>query len=278
MITHNSLTTYRDTGRALIRGVDFIYLLPHLGLRDWTSNYTVTFPQTGLLSDDYAVIPHGCATLVFSADNARIVGCLFGPSTKPAGVGRQANSFNLLFIVEFQPAGYYAFSGMPQKELTDCLLPFEAVNPALNRLIAEKLEASADVGGLIAEVDRLFLAHLKAAFLQQEFSLAERLIIRSGGLASVKELSKSVYYSERHLGRIFEKYMGVGVKPFSRLVRVNRAIRLMRHRETGLTRVYMDTGFYDMPHFIRDFKAICGVTPQEYRDNMSDYYSEIAKF
>ena len=26
----------------------------------------------------------------------------------------------------------------------------------------------------------------------------------------------------------------------------------------------METGFYDMPHFIHDFMAICGITPQEY--------------
>ncbi len=38
------------------------------------------------------------------------------------------------------------------------------------------------------------------------------------------------------------------------------------------------TGFYDMPHFIHEFKSICGITPQKYQDNMSDFYSEIAKF
>ncbi len=278
MITISSLAAYRDFGRVLIRDADFIYLLPHPGLRDWISNYTVTFPRAGLLSDGYTVIPHGCATLVFSADGARIAGSLFGPSVRPVGVGHEANRFKLLFIVEFQPAGYYAFSGMPQKELTDALLPFDAVNPALNRLIAEKLEASEDVAGLVADVDRLFLAHLKAAFMSREFSSAQSMIIRSGGLVSVKELSQNVYYSERHLGRVFLKYMGLGAKPFSRLVRVNRAARLMRRRELSLTRVYLETGFYDMPHFIRDFKAICGVTPQEYRENMSDFYSEIAKF
>ena len=278
VITKESIEAFRETDRILICDVDFMYLLPHPSLQRWISNYTISFPCAGMMSDDYAVIPHGCATLVLAFDEAGVFGNLFGPCTKPACVGYQANCFNLLFIVEFQPAGYYAFSGMPQKELTDCVLPFDAVNPALYRLMAEKLEATADIDGLITEMDRLFLAHMKTTFRGQEFSLANRMILRSGGLLSVKELSQSVYYSERHLNRIFEQYMGVNVKAFSRIVRAGKAIRLLHRRDYSLTQVYLETGFYDMSHFIHDFKAICSVTPQEYRDNMSDFYSEIAKF
>ena len=278
MITRESIKDLRDLGRVLIQDVDFVYLLPHPSLRTLISNYTVTFPCVGMMSDEYSVIPHGSATLVFSFDGNRISSNLFGPITKPACVGRHANCFRLLFIVEFQPAGYYAFSGMPQKELTNCVLSFDAVNPAMNCLMAEKLEAAPDLSSLITEMDRLFLAHLKIAFYQQGFSLANQMIIHSGGLLSVKELSQNAFYSERHLNRIFDEYMGIGIKSFSRLVRVNRAIHLLRRRDYSLTEVYLETGFYDMPHFIHTFKSICGTTPQEYRDNMSDFYSAIAKF
>jgi AraC-like DNA-binding protein len=264
--------------RLLIRGVDFIYILPHLELRNFISNYTITFPSKGMMSDNYAVLPHGSATLVLSCTGSQIHGNLFGPITKPSYVGKSGNNFSLLFIVEFQPAGYYAFSGMPQKEITDCVIDFEDINPSMNRLMANELETSLSIHNLITKIDRLFLAHLKGAFYRREFSQANNLIINSGGTLSVKELSNNVYYSERHLGRLFDEYMGVGIKSFSRLVRVNRSIRLLQRRNYGLTQVFMETGFYDMPHFINDFKAICGITPQEYRDNMSDFYSEIAKF
>ncbi len=278
MITRESIEAYRESGRVLFRGPGFVYLLPHPELRNWVSNYSVTVPSAGAISDAYAVLPHGSATLVLAFDESGISGSLFGPITRPAHVGRHANRATLLFIVEFQPAGYYAFGGMPQNELTDCVFPFDAVHPAMDRLMKEKLETARDIHGLLAEMDRLFLAHLKTAFYQQEFSLTNQLILRSGGLVSVRELSQSVFYGERHLGRVFEKYMGMGVKSFSRIVRVNKAIHLLRRRDYSLMQAYLETGFYDMPHFIRDFKSICGVTPQQYRDNMSDFYSEIAKF
>jgi AraC-like DNA-binding protein len=231
-----------------------------------------------MMSDKYSIVPHGSATLVFLNDGSHLSCNLFGPITKPACVGAQANKYEMLFIVEFQPAGYYAFSGMPQKELTDCVLPFDTVNPVMNRLVAKKLEAATDINSLIIEMDRLFSTYLKTASYRQEFSLANQMIIISGGALSVKELSQNVFFSERHLNRIFDVYMGVGIKSYSRLVRVNRAIRFLRRYDYSLTRTYLETGFYDMPHFIHDFKSICGITPQEYRDNMSDFYSEIAKF
>jgi len=230
------------------------------------------------MSSKYAVIPHGCATLVFSFDGKEIFGNLFGPATKPACVGAEANRYQMLFIVEFQPAGYYAFSGMPQNELTDRIIPFETINPTLNALIVQQIETAANTHTLITEIDRLFLAYLKTAFYRDEFSVANRMIVNSGGLISVKELSQNACYSERHLSRIFGEYMGVNIKSFSRLVRVNKAIRLLQKPMNSITKAYLQTGYYDMPHFIHDFKSICGITPQEYRDKLSDFYSEIAKF
>lgn len=278
MIMKESIQCIHNTGRVLIQQTDFIYLLPHPGLHNWISNYTITFPCAGMMSDCYAVIPHGSATLVFANDGNRTSGNLFGPITKPAYVGQQANQFKFLFIVEFQPAGYYAFSGLPQKEMTDCILPFETVNPAMNRLIEEKLESIQDINCLITEIDQLFLAHLKGVFYQPEFLLANQMILHSSGTASVKELSQNTFYSERHLNRIFEMHLGITTKSFSRLVRINKAIHLLKHRNCSLTQVCIKSGFYDVPHFIHDFKSICGITPQEFRHSMSDFYSEIAKF
>lgn len=278
MITTENIRTYNDPYRILVKAEDFLYLLPHPALCTWISNYTITFPRKGMMSDQYAVIPHGSATLVLSWDGNSMKGNLFGPTTKPVSVGTEANLSKLLFIVEFQPAGYYAFSGMPQKELIDCVIPFAFVHPALHRLMTQQLETATDIYNLTTEMDRLFLAHLKTALYQPEFSLANQLIIQSGGQASVKELAQEVFYSERHLGRIFEKYLGVKAKSFSRLVRINKSIHLLRHPQCSITRVSLETGFYDVSHFIHDFQLVCGITPQDYQKKMSDFYSEIAKF
>lgn len=139
------------------------------------------------------------------------------------------------------------------------------------------MESTNHLDELIACLDRLFLENLYIAF-PSELRISTRMMIENTGNISCKQLSASVYYSERHLNRIFEQYLGMNIKTFSRMVRINKAIRLLKNPQCSITCASDETGFYDLPHFIHDFKSVCGMTPQEYRNNMSDFYSEIAKF
>lgn len=277
MIVKKEIQTFDETCRILLRANDFIYILPHLALRNLISNYTITFPNKDIISDGYTVIPHGSATLVFSHARSGLYGNLFGPITKPCVVGGLANQCSMLLIIEFQPAGLYAFTGANQKELANQRIPFERINSTLNSLILETLESANHLDELIASLDRLFLENLYTAY-PKELQSATKMVRETTGNISCRELSASVYYSERHLNRIFEHYVGMNTKTFSRMVRINKAIRLMQNSQGNLTCASYETGFYDLPHFIHDFKSVCGKTPQEYRNNMSDFYSEIAKF
>jgi AraC-like DNA-binding protein len=105
-----------------------------------------------------------------------------------------------------------------------------------------------------------------------------QLIIQSNGNISLKEITEKTFYSERHLNRLSNHYLGFNLKDFSRIVRINKAIYLLHHTSHSLDYISAESGFYDISHFIRDFRAVCGVTPQEYRNNLSDFYSAIAKF
>lgn len=277
MISKDDIQAFHETYRVLVQEDDFMYLLPHTALRNWISNYTITFPNKNMISDNYTVIPHGSATLVFSCNGNGISGNLFGPATKLCVVGSNANKFDMLFIIEFQPAGLYAFTGIQQKELADHTIPFELIDAMLNRLIRSLLNDACGIYELITGLDRLLLSNLHVAY-PSELNQATQMIIENTGNISGKELSGAVYYSERHLNRIFDQCLGMSTKSFSRLVRINKAIRLLRNPRHSITYACNVTGFYDLPHFIHDFKTVCELTPQEYRNNMSDFYSEIAKF
>ena len=110
--------------------------------------------------------------------------------------------------------------------------------------------------------------------------MAANHIIRAGGSISSKDIANSVHYSERHLNRIFKQYIGTSTKSFARLVRVNKAIQLLQNTNAPTTIAHVADlmEFYDHSHFTRDFKLICGVTPAQYLENMSDFYTEISKF
>lgn len=277
MITKKDIQYYKETRRIILSQNEYVYLLPHPALREEISNYTVTFPGIGIISDRYTVIPHGCATLVFGRDREGIRATLFGPMTEPCMVGGLANQCSMLLIIEFQPAGLSAFTGMEQKELTNRRIPFEQIDSKLSRLLAEILESAACLEELIDRLDYCLLAN-RCAALPPELQMAANMLIQSSGSLSCKELSACVHYSERHLGRIFQNYFGMNAKTFSRLIRINKAIRILQNPRYNFTRASCGAGFYDQPHFIHEFQSLCGMTPQQYRSRMSDFYNEIAKF
>lgn len=277
MIVKKEIQLFNKPHRILLRAKDFVYILPHPALWDRISNYTVTFPNKDIISGHYTVIPHGSATLVFSCDRSGLRGNLFGPLTKPCVVGGLANQCDMLLIIEFQPGGLYAFTGVNQQELTNQMVSFDIINYKLNRLVLEAIEGTNHLDELIARLDRLLSEYSYTAY-PAVLQVAAKIMVESAGNISCRELSKSVYYSERHLNRMFEHYLGSNTKTFSRLVRINKAIRLMESAGRNITGTSYEAGFYDLSHFIHDFKSVCGMTPQEYRNNMSDFYSEIAKF
>lgn len=277
MITKDDLRFYREPHRVLEKGEDYMYLLPHPALRDWISNYTVTFPGSDMISNHYTVIPHGCATLVCSCDETGMSSRLFGPATAACSVGEQANQAEMLFIIEFQPAGLYAFIAVPQKELSDRAFSPSDLSFGLDKRIIENIEKARSAYEMIRDIDSLLLTNIKAS-LSPELHFSVQNIIQNMGSLSVKELSDTVYYSQRHLNRIFSRCIGMNAKTFSRLVRINTAVRLLHNPQNSITNACNLSGFYDLPHFIHDFKSVCGISPQEYRREMSDFYSEIAKF
>ena len=98
------------------------------------------------------------------------------------------------------------------------------------------------------------------------------------GILTSIEISDKAYYSPRHLNRLFNLYLGMSMKSFSRLVRINRSIRLLNEKGNPLAFICEKLHYYDVSHFVKDFRLVCGITPQVYRSNMSDFYSEIAKY
>lgn len=267
-----------NKNRSLIVCEDnFVYLLPCMQLKNWISNFTISFPNQTIISDNYTIIPHGSVTLVFFYDATGLHSLLFGPTTKPKTVGNIANRCDVILIIEFQPAGFFPLIGIQQSELIDKVVPFSIINTSLDLEIKKIFNESLSIDKLILKLEELLISNIKIEY-SYEFILAIQLIIQNSGNISSQEISKKVFYSSRHLNRLFNQYLGLSMKSFSRLVRINKSIKLLNNNKTSLMSICNELGFYDIPHFIKDFKIVCGITPQKYRANMSDFYSEIVKF
>jgi len=241
------------------------------------SNYNITFPARDTFSDGFTLMPSGCATLTIENDGQNLHAYLDGPTTKPYIVGSQAAQLETIITIEFKPAGLYAVTGINQSELTDKTIPFDAINLKLCKQLSDMVEKARSITQLISGLDMLFTENISAAHHPQ-LGLIFHNILTSAGNTTLKKLSSDIYYSQRQINRIFTQHVGLSAKSFARLTRINNAFRLLKKPGNNLTIVSDLAGFHDLPHFTRDFKLVCGVTPQEYRNNMSAFYNNTTKF
>ncbi|HEY0341618.1 MAG TPA: helix-turn-helix domain-containing protein, partial [Steroidobacteraceae bacterium] len=82
----------------------------------------------------------------------------------------------------------------------------------------------------------------------------------------VDELAPRVGLGERALQRLFSDYVGVSPKWVIRRFRLHDAAsRLAKAEDVNLTHLAQELGYSDQAHFTRDFKAIVGRSPSDYR-------------
>jgi len=77
-------------------------------------------------------------------------------------------------------------------------------------------------------------------------------------------LSEKTGVHYKKLERIFSRYTGYNPKNFTRVIRFYRALQQMKTKPISLTGIGLDGGYYDQPHFIRDFKAFTGKSPSQF--------------
>lgn len=267
------------SGGLLLKDTPYnLYIAPHALLRPYISNYTVSFPERNMVSSTLTLIPDASGTLSFAFDGSRIISEYWGATTKTVDLGGEVNSYSMLLLVEFLPGGLYQLTGIPQTELADERLLLQSIDKALAVEICDVLEQAGSIEELAAMLNTVFLSYMLHKEKQSMISQAAvQMIKNSYGQLTVKELSASLHYSERHINRNLNECIGMSVKTFSRLVRINNAVRRIQRPQTSLLRVALESGFYDEAHFINEFKTICGVSPDYYFKNMSDFYNETLK-
>ncbi len=82
----------------------------------------------------------------------------------------------------------------------------------------------------------------------------------------INMLSDKTGIHYKKLERTFSQYTGYNPKNFSRVIRFYEALRRMKKSGSSLTTVGLNAGYYDQPHFIRDFKAFTGKSPTQFHD------------
>jgi AraC-like DNA-binding protein len=221
------------------------------------------------------VFPNGLPGIVFQHHNGRSAleniitpshishvptSFLYGPGTEASIMNYKKGSYASIQVV-FQPYSLKTLLGINAAVLTN---GFAELNEfSAEDLNLQLMEASSNEKRVVLIMDFL-LAKLKQS--KSRDPLVEEslhLIHQNITFIEVRHLLKRLAISERQFERRFSQTVGIAPQAYIRVKRFNEAIRLMKTRHYAkLTDIAYALNFHDQSHFIRDVKALSGLTPR----------------
>lgn len=155
--------------------------------------------------------------------------------------------------------------GVPMGELSNRIVPLEDLFGRQAGELTERLAEVGDAAGRHAVAQaalarRLVTGHPAAP----EVAYALGRVRATRGAVRVETLAAEVGWSARHLSNRFRADVGFAPKAVARLARVEHSVALLRAGQP-LADVAYAGGYADQPHFNREFRALVGCTPGEFR-------------
>lgn len=83
---------------------------------------------------------------------------------------------------------------------------------------------------------------------------------------SPKELEEQLGLTYKYIGMLFKEKTGMTIKEYQRMIRLQRAVKLLCETEMSVSQIAAETGFYDAFYFSRIFKQDKGVSPLKFRE------------
>ncbi|MFZ5999433.1 MAG: helix-turn-helix domain-containing protein [Bacteroidota bacterium] len=117
----------------------------------------------------------------------------------------------------------------------------------------------------IALLDAFFLGYFKSQRLNLTLADAALHYLHTPNAGSIREISKQLQVSERHLEKNFRQLVGLSPKTYSMIMRFKRVeYQLQQKRAVAWKDLDFGHEYYDQNHFIKDFKRFTGLTPSDY--------------
>lgn len=226
---------------------------------------------------DSEVLPHPTCSLTLELGSFPRSGLPRGERVVVTGVCTrrfdvEVRGWGRVLGLRFRPGGLAALTGVPASGWTDRSVAAGEVLPAdlVTTLADPDLAASGPAWAQVAEDG---LAALGEGRPDPRYDLLIEVVgdmLADRALLTVADVARRHGVTVRTLQRLFTHYVGVGPKWVLSRYRLHDAVADLDAGWPGtLTDLAVRSGWYDQAHFTRDFTALVGVTPGQYRDRPS---------
>lgn len=189
-----------------------------------------------------------------------------GLNTKAAHISFPGSQH--LFGIRLKPHMIHELLGVMPSELNNTIIDLGLLNKEFYFILEllhtaknfnERVRIIGDVFPIIRQTDCVRTLQLYELFMSDN--------IRD--FQSMDELTRKVFYSQRHLNRKTQMLFGVSPEELITYKKFLYAVNRIHADETSLTQIAHDSGFYDQSHFSRVFKTYSGMTARQYKNQKS---------
>lgn len=209
---------------------------------------------------NYHVVADGCMDIFFALHQPQESFCM--------GFSDSYTSFPLegafhYVGIRFLPGMFPLLFNVNAAELTNQATALADVVPVVARFLSDHFHEGMSMQQVQTQLDVFLLEHAAGIGREADSRVLEALdmIVRTAGVSSL-ESTLPPGISSRQLRRLFAFYIGDTPKTFSKVVRFQQILQ-STHAPEGIrkNKSYLDAGYYDQAHFIREFKSLYGLTP-----------------
>ncbi|MCH3973424.1 MAG: helix-turn-helix domain-containing protein [Oscillospiraceae bacterium] len=221
-------------------------------------------------------VPDGCVDIVFDCTDSRVQAEVIGTVLAHRLIPTEKN--HTYFGVRFLPGVSPQLLTVPVQELTEVRTDLQ--NILRDETLCERMAEAATFekrAQVFLQVNRRVQVEQPGSCGSQAlFCAVRKKIYHSDGCVTIGQLQEETGYSERYISRVFHEVSGISPKTFCGIVQFQRLMAdLCYHPDTQLTQLAADYGYYDQPHFIRQFKKYTGLAPNVCRRLVKSYAGRI---
>ncbi|MBN1850229.1 MAG: AraC family transcriptional regulator [Deltaproteobacteria bacterium] len=232
-------------------------------------NLVAFYHQTQIKSNgkDKIIYPAGSAALVCRLDEDRPESFLVGTPTVPTAPEYAIRASDYFVAFFWISIGFCLFP-IPPSEIIDDYIPLKYIFPEKAERFTTQMIAAESFDHRVAIFERFLL---KLAMGSREIPKLHNTLIRKICRASTISFDSENQkvccdmFSDRHARRLVQKYTGISPRLLIRILRYQKTLASIdAFPNQSMACLAASQGYFDQPHFIREFKHFQGVTPKEF--------------
>ena len=205
---------------------------------------------------EIVTIPDGCIDIQFLWRNNVCEAYVCGSFLE--GEVSHVSTYEKCFGVKFEPGVIPDFLASNMEEIVghryrlDKYINIECILGQLNQSAPLSIKRE------------VFLNHFRSSYVtpHEITKYVIKTVGKTFGFLSVSDLIDALGYSHRYTDRVFKSYLGMSIKKYADIIRLQQAIDMITAGEDD--GVYSKLGYYDQAHFIQKFKRFTSFTPKMY--------------